>query len=1275
MWIVWLEKKILKTLGILLGVIIILLTAFHFWLVNNAESLLEDIVRTRSGNKLRLKVKNLKFNYFRRDLELQNVVFFSNDSVDQNVAYRFNVNNIKLKVRAVLPIFLEKKILIDSLYLDAPNVEVIQLKAVDPSTKKDLKDVSIPEEMGKVYNSIMDALQLLEVTRFELTDGKFTLINKAKPGKRPLTITNLHFYIDNLRVDSAGQKDKFLFSDQMVFRTHNQDIIFPDGNHRLAFSGFRINIRNQLIEIDSCFLSGSNPERSKSSFAIFFDTLKLVNFDFNALYLEELIKADSVYCLNPDFKIQLEPVNKEGPRKQLPDLDTIIQELTGDLQLNYIGVINASIDITTYRNGVPNSFTSDNNNFEMEGLTINHSRAKPVSLKSFTMAIRNYENFIRDSSYFIRFDSILLRNNKILLSNFSANTQAGRDTRNIQVALFELSDLSWSALLFDKTISASEATLYYPIINYKKPVYTRQQKQQNIFQALGGISDLMDLDRLRIVNGTIKLDLGNRTELQMENASMVVNSQRLVESKRISGIEQSVEEIQFSKAVLKIKDLFAELLDAQFTGEKNQLSIRQARVYNRPQTINSLAKNILLNELQFNEATNRLYANGVNWKQADIEINLPEKKARNNSFASIHLQNIQGYKTAFEFKGEKNSFAAWLDEISAVSVYLEDSKDIAGLTVKGKNFISQNNSSEFRIDGFEFSDKKPSLLKTLHFHQYKNNDTIEASVPVVHITPDVNQLINSTFQAQHIKLAAPVLKIKTTSNEINTPIEKKSMPRLNIGNLEISQPVFTVESTGSKNWNFKWDGNENNIHLGDIKTVEKENKIHIGQMNGSFSQLSLTDSKNKTYSSNEGKINARLENIGLNTADSLEWTATLKEFQARNFTADSIGKKSGKMILENGKIQNLVLSSAFIKNIPLLIEKNPSLSVSNVTGLIITEKNDFRWYNVSFSNHNQSASLDSFSFKPVMSRDSFAAASPYQVDYMTLNTGRVEIDKIDVLHYFNDTVLKIEKASISNPYFTSYRDKRPPFRAGIFKPLPAKLIKEIPFLFTLDTVKITNGTVVYTELNEKTNEIGIIPVARISGDILNIMNYNFTNRDSLRIRLNGYLLDSAWIRLRTRESYTDSLGAFLITVRMRPRSLTYLNSVLMPLASVRLQSGQLDTLNMRAVGTEYLALGEIRMFYHDVKVKFLKNGDEAKKSFLTGLMTFIANSFVIRKQNTKKTAVVYFPRLRDRSFINYYIKIALSGVASSMGAKSNRKMLRRYEKELKRYQLPPIDYD
>jgi hypothetical protein len=137
----------------------------------------------------------------------------------------------------------------------------------------------------------------------------------------------------------------------------------------------------------------------------------------------------------------------------------------------------------------------------------------------------------------------------------------------------------------------------------------------------------------------------------------------------------------------------------------------------------------------------------------------------------------------------------------------------------------------------------------------------------------------------------------------------------------------------------------------------------------------------------------------------------------------------------------------------------------------------------------------------------------------------------------------------------------------------------------------------------------------------------------------------------------------------------YLNKILPALSSVKLQSGYLDTLTMRAVGQDYLSLGEMKMYYHDLKVQFLKNGKEEKKRFLQGLMTFIANSFVIKNENKKRVGVVYFPRLRDRSFINYYIKIATSGIASSVGAKKNKRLMKKYNRQLKVRQLPPIDFD
>jgi hypothetical protein len=131
----------------------------------------------------------------------------------------------------------------------------------------------------------------------------------------------------------------------------------------------------------------------------------------------------------------------------------------------------------------------------------------------------------------------------------------------------------------------------------------------------------------------------------------------------------------------------------------------------------------------------------------------------------------------------------------------------------------------------------------------------------------------------------------------------------------------------------------------------------------------------------------------------------------------------------------------------------------------------------------------------------------------------------------------------------------------------------------------------------------------------------------------------------------------------------------MPLSSVKLQSGYLDTLSLRVIAKDYFAYGEMKMLYHDLKIKFLNNGSEIKKGFLSGLKTFVANSFIIKNKNRSRSGRVFFLRNRERSTLNYIVKIAMSGIASSVGAKSNRKILRKYKKELQMRNLPAFEYD
>ena len=1272
MWIVWLEKKILKTLGIILGVIIIIITALHVYVVNNAEALVEEIVANESNGKLRLKVEKIKFNYFSKKIELQNVTFFSNDSLDLKTSYYFQVDKIKMKVKALIPIFTRRELRIDSLSLFAPKIEVTRLKPLDRPTQS---EVSIPQEMGRVYNSIMDALKFLEVKRFQFDEGQFKLINKVIPDQQPLVINKIHFHIENFKVDSTSNAEDFPDSDKLVFWTKNQDITFPDGNHRLAFSRFRIKIKKKLIEIDSCTLIGKRGPNSQSGFSLFLDTLKLTNVDFKSLYEKELIKADSVYCLNPKFKIQLDLKNREPGKAKIPNLDTLINQLTGDLQLDYVGVKNAEVNIVTTRNDKSTSFTSEKNSFEMTGLTIDHSLDRPISLRGFDMAIHNYENFVKDSSYFLRFDSIQLRENRILLSNFSINTEPYKDKRNIQVRQFILSELSWADLLFDRRIIARQALLIRPIIDYYPSATAKPRTRNPIVNSLEGINNFMSLERIIIENGQIKIKTRHTIDLLLDNANLILNSNNIADSLSIANVQSSVETLDFKKGVMKTKNFVVNMEEASFDGTSKKFLFKKFNAYDHQQTFNLDARNVKLDSLVFIDSLKLISGEGISWKKADLEINLlsPEKK-KNIEPLELMLKNVQGTNTQLYLNSIKSSLSVFLNDLSFTSLNKKEKYKIDGLKTNGKDLYWFNSGSSITLNNFSVYDHGISTFENFHFKQARNNNSVDIKAPAIVLTADVNSIVRGSPDLKRIKLSNPMVEIHMTEKK-DSSAEKK-FPDISIDQVEVEHPRFLFENTASeKVQKIEWDASENVLLLKNVNTTRNNSKLSIASVNTIFSNLSFTNAKNKTTSTKEGSLQVQLSDLEIRPGKNLFWSVKVNEAKAKNFFADSIGKKPANVKVYEGVLKNLVLGSEINNDIKAIIKKNPSFTVTNVSGQIIDEKNNWKWHNLSFNKPGKSFSLDSFSFQPNASRDEFVAASKWQTDYMTLRTGKVTVSKFDLDQYLEDSVFRSGNINIDSAYFTSYRDKTPPFRSGIIKELPAKLIQKIPFKVSVDTILVTNGTAVYTELNDKTNETAVIPVTRMSGDIFPIKNFDLTTTDSFRIRLNGYLLDSGWIRLRTRESYLDTLSGFLITVRMRPQSMMYLNKILPALSSIKLQSGYLDTLTMRAIGQEYLSLGEMRMNYHDLKVQFLKNGKEDKKSFLQGLITFLANSFVIKNENTKRVGVVYFPRIRDRSFINYYIKIAMSGVASSVGAKKNKRLMRRYNKQLKIRQLPAIDFD
>ena len=159
-------RRTLKITGFIIGILVALLFGFHLWFTAHAKGIIEDLVESRSKGKINLKIEKLRFGYFSNKIEIEKAVFVNTDTSVSSRSYRFSIDKLKMKGKGLIPLLFSKELLIDTLSLSNPVIEVNRIKETDITGKR--KDISIPEEMGKIYSSIQDAIEVLQVKNLSL---------------------------------------------------------------------------------------------------------------------------------------------------------------------------------------------------------------------------------------------------------------------------------------------------------------------------------------------------------------------------------------------------------------------------------------------------------------------------------------------------------------------------------------------------------------------------------------------------------------------------------------------------------------------------------------------------------------------------------------------------------------------------------------------------------------------------------------------------------------------------------------------------------------------------------------------------------------------------------------------------------------------------------------------------------------------------------------------------------------------------------------------------
>jgi hypothetical protein len=1287
----WISNKKFRISLYIAAGFFFLLILLYWWFRLHVKDIIEQLVAYESKGKVTVKIGGMNIRFFHPPrIDLINTRLMVLDKTGKKVVTTVSFKYLGLELKSLRSLVLEKKLLVDYIVAEDPAIEV------SPENKNKAKkgNESVPFEIGNIYLALEKITQTLEVKKFRIFNGSLGLKN-LPPNNKTITIGGVEFNVEDFALNPTYNKksDGNLFIRNLELKTGKQDITFPEGNYRLKYSSLEISSKENTITLDSLFIEGKSNDTTYGALEAGFSRLKLINTDFKAIYESNKIKVDSIFCMDPVVRLKIDITKKEKEKvDEERSIEKNIAGLIGHLDIGYLGLLNSDITLTTKNKDKYMPFSTRGNNFEASGIVIDSAKANPIEIGKLVFAIKNYKTSSADSMYDVRFDSVVYDEHTLILKNFRlepSEKNYQKDKKYVSIPDFELREISLAELISNQRLKAEELVLKNSrTINYYYPKSDQIKPTQPITKIIDEIDKKIDLVKVRIENGyLLSQSVSDKTQkIEVTGINSNISTNELLRAPTYEIMGYSIGRLVFEKASITTGKTVSVFDKGQLYGKEKLILAGAVSITNLKNKSTIKIKDIRLSNYHFDDALSEIFIDSISWKNADIiyrkdsyETKGYVEKAITKKKLNIGHFTVQNTTVNF-YSGDTAKGMAEIKaiDLNGISADTDGNMQLEDFMAEGNKIELDLPSLKLSTGSFSFRENRTSFLNEVNLDYQTVKDTAKLRISRISLVPLINKSLNKKYPAfQEIELQDPVIYTSFRPGEkLEVPSDEKEEK-----NFMFETGLFQL-SNGKVNFNL-WNGAKSiqykteylDSKIKDIYVGKEDMRFSMGAFNIISRKFDLKINDSIDLYAEPGKF--EMVGSGLKIGQGANaglFNAGIELIRIDSLNTSVINKKDGTIFeLKNISLggNDFIFDSSDRRHIIRQIRYNPSLFVKDIN---LARKNDLyemAAFGIGFENKGRQLSLDSFYYHPVMDRDSFNRMHAFQKDYIQAKTGRIIIRELDIEKLLADTSFRASAIEIKNPDISIYKDKRLPFDFSEIKPLPVDMLKNLKIKVELDSILVRNGYIQYSEHNPKTDKIAIIDLPHTQAELTNIKNYNISSTDSLRLRATTRLLDSVRISVHHRESYTDTLSGFLYSVRVSPFDLKLLNQFLPEIASAKILSGKLDTIRLRAIGREYLALGYIDMHYRDLKIQYLDKGDIKKKTFVTKIVTFLANT-LIDKSNTKKIGRVYTERVREKAVINYWIKILLSGALTSAGIKDNKKQLKKYHRKRDKLHVPEI---
>ncbi len=310
-----------------------------------------------------------------------------------------------------------------------------------------------------------------------------------------------------------------------------------------------------------------------------------------------------------------------------------------------------------------------------------------------------------------------------------------------------------------------------------------------------------------------------------------------------------------------------------------------------------------------------------------------------------------------------------------------------------------------------------------------------------------------------------------------------------------------------------------------------------------------------------------------------------------------------------------------------------------------------------------------FSLEPNVSKYEYGPVKGFQTDWISLSNKEISINKIDYNRLIFDQYLQANLINVDELSVTIFRDKRLPFPENQYRAMPQQNIKNLPIGIDINQLVLNNGFVTYLEHGVKSNAPGEVFFSDLKGQLINITNDSVVlqNERQLKFSAEGQIMGSGLINAQVTFDMLSKNHEFRLGASIAPFDMTVFNRMLSPNVFVEVKSGYNERILMNVKGNDDYSYGEMEFYYDNLKIALLNKETETPKGFGNALGSFFANTFIINSNNprlmTFRKGEVFFERDKSKSIFNFWSKSFLSGIVTSIGAKSNKKQIRKQQEQ------------